>query len=95
MYAKQRKCCCCRLQVGLLVVLFILLFGTVYGFMDVKMNILNLILNLPRVITLTLVLFVKRDEVMGKWNYMTFLVCTVLSLPLNILGQMIRVELIF
>ena len=82
----EPKCCFCPLRIGLIVYYVFLILCTVIAIFDWEAQVLNLALHIPKVITLTVLILCKHDETMAKWNFVTFLVITVLTLPLAILG---------
>ena len=58
-FPNEKKCCCCPLRIGVHIYFVWLLLGTFACFFDIKVGWLILVVNVPRLITLTLVLFFK------------------------------------
>ena len=91
----DHKCCCCPLRVGLRIYWVFLIVATISCFFDLSGSIFNLVMNLIKLITLSLAIFSCRKETiitMAKWNFIFHVFVTVLSLPLNLLGLVFRHE---
>ena len=69
------------MRIGILIYYILLLLYIGACFIRLKVTFLTIILNIPRVITLSIALFCKRDETAAKWNYVTFLIYVILLAP--------------